>query len=127
MKNYGALRFISGVLKFIGWITVIGAVLFVLFGLLASANMPSYSGPYGSKVGVVLIALGIAFGIFLSGILIVACGELIDAVVDIATNTAHLPAMAANAERTVGFFDHMSAKANGRPVDRAVQTNSSNL
>jgi hypothetical protein len=125
MKNYGALRFISGVLKFVGWLTVVGAGLFVLIALLGTANTPSYSSPYSSHVGVVLITLGIAFALFLSGILIVACGELIDAIVDIATNTAHLPAMAVNAERTVSFFDHMSARANGKRTDGTVQTNSS--
>lgn len=124
MKSYGALRFISAVLKFIGWVTVIGAVLFALIALLGMANTPTYSNLYGSQIGAVLIVLAITFSIFLSGILIVACGELIDAIVDIATNTAHLPAMAKNAERTVGFFDHMSAKVNGRRSDGTVQTNS---
>jgi hypothetical protein len=123
MKNYGALRFISGILKFLGWLIIIASIFVLLIGLLGSANIPR--SPYTSPTGIILVMAAIAFGVFLSGILTVACGELIDAVVDIAMNSAQLRNIAHDAQRTVAFFDHMSGKANGRRSDGTVQTNAS--
>jgi preprotein translocase subunit SecG len=110
MKQYGALRGISGVLKFVGWATIILGALFFVITLVAT---PKYSySPYGGAGAVVLVAIVITIAIWIVGILFLASGELIEAVVDIAINTAHLPSIAQSSERTVGFFDHMSAKAN---------------
>jgi uncharacterized transporter YbjL len=121
MKRYGALRAIPGIFKFIGWATIGLAIFFFVIGFAVNTN--NFSTPFGRGADVTVVAFLIMLATVLCGIFIVASGELIDAVVDIATNTAHLPAIAQSSERTVGFFDHMSAKATGsaqqRPEDRA--------
>ena len=120
MKHYGALRTISGILKFVGWATIILGALFFIVTLVATPQN-SYS-PYGGTGAVILIAIVITIAIWIVGILLLASGELIEAVVDIAINTAHLPSIAQSSERTVGFFDHMSAKANAtKDVSPSVQ------
>ncbi len=110
MKQYGALRTISGILKFLGWLTIILAGIFLAVMLFATPHN-NYS-PNGGGGAVALIAVVVAVAIAIVGILILASGQLIEAIVDIAQNTAHLSSIAQSSDRTVGFFDHMSANAN---------------
>jgi hypothetical protein len=64
----------------------------------------------------VLIPLLLGGGFFLLGILILAAAELIQAVVHIAINSASLPLIEQHTEKTVGFFEHISGRANVTPA-----------
>ena len=100
MKNYGAMRFIAGVLQVIGWLTV-------LFGI-AAAVITAGGGPnvYGTNAGAAsLIAFLVGGGIALTGMFTVASGQLITAIADIATNSWYLRS---DSEKTVGFFERVS-------------------
>ena len=112
MKQYGALRAISGILKFVGWLTIILGGLFLVVTFAATSHN-AYTTPYSAAGGASLVAIAITITIWIFGLLILASGELIEAVADIAINTAHLSSIAQSSERTVSFFEHMSAKANG--------------
>lgn len=111
MKNYTALRIISNILAFIGYVIITLGVLFLIFGVLGNANNASYANPYVSHNGVILVIIAISLSVVLSGILIVASGQLIEAVVDIAKNTSYLPAIAKSSDQTVSFFERVNARA----------------
>ncbi len=110
MKNYGAMRFVAGLLKLIGWLIIAAGALVIIVGFNVSTDMP-----YLDKT-MSLVAPIVAGGfIALLGIFTIASGEMISAVADIAVNTALLRSIAANSEKTVGFFEHISAKSNVPP------------
>ena len=109
MKQYRALGIISRILKVIGWITIVIAFLFVVVMGLGAGAGPAIGG----GAGALLFTLLIFFALVIVGIAILASGELIEAVVDIAINSANLPSIALNTGRTVEFFERMSG---GRPA-----------
>lgn len=108
MKNYGALRIIAGILKFFGWATIVVGVIFCFVVIFAGNSPYAVATP---RAYVVLIAVAVSFVFFLSGILILASGEMIEAVVDIAVNSAKLPEIAVNSSKAAEFYDRMSASA----------------
>jgi len=108
MKHYGAMRFVAGLLKLLGWLIIAAGVLVVIIGLNASIGLP-----YMDKGTFLLVSVLAGGVIVILGIFAIASGEMISAVADIAVNTALLRSIAANAEKTVGFFEHISNKSNG--------------
>jgi hypothetical protein len=106
MKNYGAMRFVAVLLKSIGWLTVAVGVAVLVVSIAAGQNVPAT--PYVSPAMVFLIALLVSASIIILGIFNVAAGEMVSALADMAVNSAYLPAIAANTQKTVGFFEHIS-------------------
>jgi hypothetical protein len=106
MKNYRAMRFVAGLLKLIGWLTVAVGVVVLVVSITAGQNVPVT--PYVSPGAALLIAVLISASIIILGIFNVAAGEMISALADMAVNSAYLPAIAANTQKTVGFFEHIS-------------------
>jgi hypothetical protein len=98
MKNYGALRIIAFILKLIGWLTIVFAIGVFVVGLIG----PNVTGSAHYTAGVVGAALATA----ISGILVLASGEAISALVDIAMNSAKIEHHSA---RTVELFERMDA------------------
>jgi hypothetical protein len=101
MKNYGAMRFVAGVMQLMGWLTVLlGVLAFVL----------NLGGPSVPNLGLTGIgALLIGGGVVLTGIFTIAAGQMVVALADMATNSWHLREIAENAKRTVGFFEHIAS------------------
>jgi hypothetical protein len=112
MKHYGAMRFVAGLLKFLGWLTIAVGGLVIVVVLNGSKNIPSSS--YVDPAMVFLVALVIGGLIIITGVFWIAAGEMVSAIADIATNSAHLPKIAENSDRTVGFFEHISTRSNAQ-------------
>jgi hypothetical protein len=111
MKKYSALKFIAGLLKFVGWaIIAIGVVM--LIAMVASQNSTASYSPYASPILVNLMMIAVLALVFVSGIAMIASGQLIDLFIDIAVSTAVLPQVASNTAQTVNFFSHLSNRAN---------------
>jgi hypothetical protein len=118
MNNYGALRTIAGLLKFLGWATIVIGGFSLIVMLIAAASSP-YTSPYTSSAGVTIITILVGISIAISGMILIASGEFIDAIIDIAINTSmirkntnSLESIAINSEKTVNFFDRVGAKGN---------------
>jgi len=106
MKNYGAMRFVAGLLKSIGWLTIALGVVVLVVSIAAGQNVPV--APYVSPGAALLIAILVSAAIIILGIFNVAAGEMVSAIADMAVNSAYLPMIAANTQKTVGFFEHIS-------------------
>lgn len=125
-KRYGALEIIAWIIKLIGWVIIVIACLSFAYFMFTYSSQQPVASPYGvvTPLAIVFVSIFISLSTLLSGILFLAAGLLIDAVVDIALNTAELATVANNSERTVEFFEHMSNRANGgaRRSDGTVQS-----
>ena len=111
--QYSGLKIISVFLRIIGGLLCIfglGVVLLVIFGSPLGAYRPN-EGYIRSMQG------GAAIGVFIFGLMILASGQLIQAIVDIAQNTR---AAAQHAAKTVQFFEHI-ASPNSPNIPRAVR------
>jgi hypothetical protein len=115
MKKYGAMRFVAGLLSFIGWVVIALAVLFFIVIVTMNQNLPA--SQYANPAVVMLIAIVISGLIALMGVFSIASGQLIAAQADIATNSGYLRQIAANTaemaahtERTAGFFERATAR-----------------
>lgn len=58
MKNYGAMRFVAGVLKVLGWIIVALGILIFIAAILGHQNVPS--SPYVNPATVAFVAFLVA-------------------------------------------------------------------
>src|SRR5262249_5153226 len=105
MKHYGAMRFVAGLLKLIGWLIIGFAALVLIVGFTIDV-------PNMDRGTFVLISIGGFVATVILGIFTIASGEMIAAVADIAVNAAYLRSIAANTEKTAGFFEHISNKSN---------------
>ncbi len=100
MKNYGAMRFVAGLLKFVGWLIIAFGILVLLIPFIGAGNMPAN---FDSGM-IVVFAIISSVSIIIAGIFTVASGEMISAVADIAVNTAET---ADTAKKTLAYFDQM--------------------
>jgi hypothetical protein len=105
MKNYGALRVIAGITIIVGW-------LIIVFGVLACVGV--FLAPDQTAGLSIISAIAVALSFLIFGLIFIASGELLQAIVDIAINSASLPRIEQSAARTVEFFERMSANANSR-------------
>lgn len=102
--RYAGLRVISSVLRVVGWLTLMVSLI-ALIGALgtfsATSATPGQSG-WLSGIGALgaLGAVGFAFSSAISGIQMIAFGEIIRVLVDIAVNTGRLDEVSAD----TGFF-----------------------
>ena len=108
MKRYGAMQFVAGLLKLLGWLIVGVGALVMFFSIKLGSSVPVSS--YLNEGLPLFIGILISAAIIIVGIFAVAAGEMISAIADIAINTSHLAAIAANTGKTVGFFEHISSK-----------------
>ena len=113
MKNYGAMRFVAGILKLCGWLTIAIGILLIAVMVAGNLNLPRSVGV--DQISIALIAALAGGFIILTGIFTVASGEMISALADIATNSHHLPKIAANSEKTVGFFAQITNGSSRAP------------
>ena len=107
MKRYRALRITAAITKLVGWIILIvgGIVCAAAFKIPPSSVMGGLS---------LLVTVAIAVSYLLTALIFIASGQLLEAVADIASNSAHWPHIETNTARTVEFFDQMSTNANRR-------------
>jgi hypothetical protein len=112
MKRYGAMRFVAGLLKFFGWVTIAIGGLVIVAVLNGNRNIPSSS--YVDPAMILLVALVIGGLIIITGIFWIAAGEMVSAIADIASNSAYMRQIAENSDKTVGFFEHISGRNNSR-------------
>jgi hypothetical protein len=82
MQKYAALHTISLVLRGIGWLLIVLAIIFFIIGI---ASLSQNNGPVDSGLGALKIIGAISF--LGMGVLTLAFGELIQVFVDIADNT----------------------------------------
>ncbi len=101
MKNYGAMRFVAGLLKFVGWLIIALGILVLLIPFIGAGKLPANS--YDSGM-IVFFAIISSVSIIIVGIFTVASGEMISAVADIAVNSA---VTADTAKKTFAYFDQM--------------------
>jgi hypothetical protein len=112
LDKYIALRFISYLLRAIGWVTI----TFGIIGLVVALSKYSSSGvenPY-SGLGSLLLLYGSVSGL-MWGVSALAFGELIRVLVDIALNTAPLSEINKNIARLENLQEqegYVSAVAN---------------
>jgi hypothetical protein len=96
MKRYTAMRFVSGVIQFFGWLTIAFGVLFFVAGSGLVFRIPSQ--PYVDQAGVVAVSFVVGGFVVLCGVFIIAAGQMISAFADVATNSWYIgnpPAAAA--------------------------------
>jgi hypothetical protein len=110
--QYSGLKIISVFLRIIGGIICIcgfGVAVIVIFG--------SPIGVHGPNDGYLrFMQIMVAIGVGILGLMILASGQLIQAIVDIAQNTK---AAAQHAAKTVQFFEHVVSPPNFPNVPRA--------
>jgi hypothetical protein len=102
MKNYGAMRFVAGLMQILGWLTVLLGILVFIISAGGERNA------YGNSGAVGVIAFLIGGAIALTGMFTVAAGQLISAMADMATNSWYLRGIAENSVKTVSFFERVS-------------------
>jgi hypothetical protein len=110
MEPYGTLRAISLVARIVGWLVIVSSVISV-FVVAFAYNPPPYNNflnAYVAGVSLAHVGIGIGLSAFI-GVVILAFGEALRALADIAVNSAD---MAENSARTVAFFRHVSIRAN---------------
>jgi hypothetical protein len=112
MKKYGAMRFVAGVMQFVGWATVLFGIIGALaFVLSIFPDIPPHFRAISDR------SWFTAFGIVLTGIFTIAAGQMVVAIADMATNSWHLREVAENSKKTVGFFEHIaSPRATNAPT-----------
>ena len=102
-NQYYALHTIAFINKLVGWLIIGFGAIFCLFAF----NTSTLSIIGASGFIVLLTAIGSA----LLGLIFIAGGQLLEAIADIATNSAQTER---NTARTVDFFDRMSTNVNRR-------------
>lgn len=102
MQKYAALHTISLVLRGIGWLLIVLAIIFFLIGI---ASLSQNNGPVDSGLGALKIISAISF--LGMGVLTLAFGELIQVFVDIADNTRAAVVLLKNPGADLGdILDH---------------------
>jgi hypothetical protein len=102
MQKYAALHTISLVLRGIGWLLIVLAIIFFLIGI---ASLSQNNGPIDSGLGALKIISAISF--LGMGVLTLAFGELIQVFVDIADNTRAAVVLLKNPSADLGdILDH---------------------
>ena len=115
--KYGALRSISGILVFVGWLLLVAGLIGAVFGLLEMTSAQQIYGP-----GSVNLALGFGKMIagitaLVTGVLVIAMGQVIRLFVDIALQTAPIALIAENSSKTVAFFERVNSRVSpGSPI-----------
>jgi hypothetical protein len=115
--KYGALRSISGILVFVGWLLLVAGLIGAVFGLLEMTSVQQTYGP-----GSVNLAFGFSKMIagitaLVTGVLVIAMGQVIRLFVDIALQTAPIALIAENSSKTVAFFERVNSRVSpGSPI-----------
>ena len=98
-SHYVALRLISGLLRLVGWVSIIIGLVVFIAALSAAGQIASQFENLGyNQIGqmVTSILLVFSFSFFIWGLFTLAFGEILKVLVDIALNTATLPNIADN-------------------------------
>jgi hypothetical protein len=103
MKQYYALRIIAAIIKLVGWVNLFLGAICCMFAL--SSSTPSTVGMS------LLVTVVIAVCALLIGLIFISGGQLVEAVADIATNSAHIDG---NTAKTVEVFERMSGNVRRR-------------
>jgi uncharacterized membrane protein len=106
MKRYRAMRFVSGVIQFFGWLTIIFGILFCVVGSGLFFRIPSQ--PYMDQAAVLVISFVIGGLVVLCGVFIIAAGQLISAFANVARNSWYIVAIAANTQQSTEYFQRVS-------------------
>ncbi len=115
--KYGALRSISGILVFVGWLLLVAGLIGAVFGLLEMTSAQQTYGP-----GSVNLAFGFSKMIagitaLVTGVLVIAMGQVIRLFIDIALQTAPIALIAENSSKTVAFFERVNSRVSpGSPI-----------
>jgi hypothetical protein len=112
LYDLGAMRFVAGLMKLLGWLIIFVGVLVVVFSFNAGHNIPA--SPYVSPGSVLLVGIAVASSIIVVGIFAVAAGEMISAVADIAVNSA---VTADNSANTLALFQTCAERQHSRELD----------
>ena len=92
MKHYRSMRFMSGVLRVLGWLIFIFGCLFAYPNIEHLIRIPGVSDDFHLR----MVFLG--GGMALTGLFIVAAGQAISALADMASNSWRLREIAENSK-----------------------------
>ncbi len=88
IPQYDGLSAVANVIRVIGAVVMVAGLLFVVFGACASSSPQVREGPLGLSVTLTLVIVGL--GIIANSVMIVAMGEVLKAVRDLARNSWYM-------------------------------------
>ena len=105
--HYVGLRLISGVLRLVGWLSILLSILVFAVAAGGADRLGLHVGNLNDQIRPLFTSIGLlmSFSFFTWGLFTLAFGELLKVLVDIAFNTAILPNIA---EDTNYFYERLS-------------------